>query len=123
MPIQTITVCPPNYCNIYITNASLDLVITSFTVNSIPVTHTSGNNFPITTGNSGNFITNDVGGGKIVQFTYTGNIPGQHVTFYDTSYFGNCYQTNGSPDTIVIYGQQMDAGGTATLQAADGACF
>jgi len=123
MPIQTITVCPANFCYVNVYNASLNLQIDAVEVNSIPVTHIGGNNFPITTGNNGNFTTNDTGSGKIVTITYSGNIPGQNITFYDSSFFGNCYNTNGSPDTIVIYGQNFTAGGTAAVYAADGACF
>lgn len=124
MPIQTITVCPANYCYVNVYNASLDLQISAVTVNTIPVTWTGGgSNFPITAGNNGNFTTNDTGSGKIVAITYSGNIPGQNITFYDSSFFGNCYNTNGSADTIVIYGQSFTSGGTAAVYAADGACF
>lgn len=123
MPIQTITACPADICSINVYNSSLDLVIAAITVNSIPVTYLGGANFPVTAGNNGNFTTNDTGPYKVVTITYSGNIPGQQMTFYDTSYFGNCYNTNGSPDMIAIYGQQLTAGGTATLYVADGACF
>jgi hypothetical protein len=124
MPITSVISCSAApAADIFVQNSSLDISITGVFVDGIPVTYSSGTNFPVTAGSNGNFITSQTGFGKTVSISYSTSISGQSIYFYDSSFFGTCENAAFGGGSFSVFGAYIDFSTASTVQASDGVCF
>lgn len=116
------TTAAPTGVDINIDNGnSLDIVITGMRINGVSVTYSAGSNFSLSPGQIGSFTSTETGV-QDVEIDYTTSIPGQNITFMDSSLTITCLGTIGSNGTMSILSAQIDAGTTVYVTAADGGC-
>ena len=117
------TTAAPSQVSIYIGNVlSLDIAITSMSINGVSVTWSgAGPDFPINAGDNGSFVSSETGIYD-VSINYTTSIPGQNITFTDSDAAITCINTNGTAGNMYIASAKITAGTTIYVTATDGAC-
>jgi len=92
------------------------------TINGVAVTYVSGANFTITTGDSGNFTSAQLGTQTVIIY-YGSSTAGQSITFTDSDDTVTCHDVTGGSGSFVITGASIASLGTLTVSATDGTCF
>ena len=116
----TTTATPP--ANIQIVNgSSIDISITGMQINSVPVSYSSGTDFPINTGDpQGNFTSNEIGT-YTVEIFYTASSSGQNLSFQDSNLTITCVDVTGS-GSLIVNNAVINATNTLTVSASIGSC-
>jgi hypothetical protein len=99
----------------------LNIPIQDMTINGVAVTYVSGANFTITTGDSGNFTSAQLGTQTVIIY-YGSSTAGQSITFTDSDNFITCHEVTGGSGSFMITGATITSLGTLTVSATDGAC-
>ena len=105
----------------YIENSSLDIVINDVKVNGVSLTGVTGTGFPLSTGDTVNGYSNQLGT-QDVEILYYNGVTGQHFDVYDSDLTLTCVGTVGTgTNTATVYGAVVGAG-TFQIYALDGVC-
>jgi hypothetical protein len=91
------------------------------TINSVPVTYSSGANFTINAGNNGDFTSLELGN-LVVVITYGVHTANQKITFTDSNGNMTCKDLNGSAGSFTIPASDIIAGTTVYVVAENGTC-
>jgi hypothetical protein len=105
----------------YITNSSLDIVITDVKVNGVSLTGLSGPGFPVSSGDTTTGYSNQLGY-QNVDIYYYNAITGQHIEGYDSDLTFYCNATVGTGGHISQFGGAYVGSGTFQIYALDGVC-
>ncbi len=119
---QTPTQTPSGVASqfVIIQNSSLDVSITDVTINGVSVTYESGANFPVDSGENGNFVTTELGTYDITVY-YGASIPGQNFTIYDSNLTSTCYNAY-PPGFGTAYGAVINSSQQIDITVSDGTC-
>lgn len=124
MPITSVISCSSApAADVFVQNSSLDISITGVFIDGVPVTYSSGSNFPVTAGNNGNFTTSQTGFGKTVSISYSTSISGQNIYFYDSGFTGTCENAAFGGGSFSVFNAYIDFSTASVVQASDGMCF
>jgi len=91
------------------------------TINNVAVTWVSGIDFYINDGDSGNFISNELGTQTVV-ISYGSSTSGQRIIFTDSNSVVTCHDVTGGSGTFQITGATIISLGTLSVSAEDGIC-
>ena len=106
------------------TEASLNIPITGVEVEGVPVTYSTGTNFPINpTGGTGYFYTFTTGSTQQVIVYYGNNISGQQIQLTDCAETTQCCDINPGGGYCVFDNVQLACGCSWTITGYDGSCF
>lgn len=105
----------------YISNSSLDIVITDVKVNGVSLTGATGAGFPVYSGDSINAYSNQQGTYD-VDIYYYNSITGQHIEGYDSDLNFYCNATVGIGSNVTQFGGAYVGSGTFQIYALDGTC-
>ena len=105
----------------YISNSSLDIVITDVKVNGVSLTGATGAGFPVYTGENINAYSNQQGTYD-VDIYYSNAITGQHIEGYDSDLNFYCNATVGIGSNSTQFGGATIGAGTFQIYALDGTC-
>lgn len=105
----------------YISNSSLDIVITDVKVNGVSLTGATGAGFPVYSGDSINAYSNQIGTYD-VDIYYYNSITGQHIEGYDSDLNFYCNATVGIGSNVTQFGGAVVGAGTFQIYALDGTC-
>lgn len=106
----------------YIQNSSLDITITDVKVNGVSLTGVTGSGFPVSTGDSVNGYSNQLGT-QNVDIYYSLGTYGQHIEGYDSNLTYYCNDTVGvGSGKITQFGGAYVGSGTFQIYAYDGSC-
>lgn len=98
---------------------ALNITITDVTVNGISI---SGASFPLTTGNTTQGDTSQLGSGISIAIQYTSSISGQHINVTDSNSTVSCQNYGVGTGTLTFTGQQVTSGVDLFIEAIDGPC-
>jgi hypothetical protein len=119
--ITSITACAVTSSLFYIQNSSLDIVITDVKVNGVSLTGVTGVGFPLSSGDTVNGYSNQIGTYDVDIYYYNG-ITGQHIEGYDSDLNFYCNATVGIGSHISQFGGAVVGAGTFQIYAYDGTC-
>ena len=106
----------------YIQNSSLDIVITDVKVNGVSLTGVTGVGFPLSSGDTINGYSNQLGY-QDVDIYYSLGVPGQHIEGYDSDLTFYCNATVGTGGgKVTQFGGAYVGAGTFQIYAYDGSC-
>ena len=105
----------------YISNSSLDIIITDVKVNGVSVYGATGSGFPVYTGENINAYSNQIGVYD-VDIYYSNAITGQHIEGYDSDLNFYCNATVGIGSNTTQFGGATIGAGTFQIYALDGSC-
>ena len=103
-----------------ITNGSLDIQITSVSVNGV-ATSVIGGSLPNTTGNGTNLSTTQIGT-YTIDVNYSCSVSGQHITLTDSDLFSTCINTSTGSNTATFTTQVVATYHNVLIDAQDGTC-
>ena len=116
----TTTTTTTGIANLDITNNSLDISISSVTVNGVATT-VSGGVLPNTTGNGTNLSTTQVGVYDVVVF-YSSSVTGQKITLTGSGGSPTCQGTLTGSNSMTFVGVNVATFSNVLIQAEDGTC-
>ena len=120
-PTQTPSVTPTNAtAQLDITNGSLDIQITSVSVNGV-ATSVIGGSLPNTSGNGTNLSTTQIGT-YTIEVNYSCSVSGQHITLTDSDLFSTCINTSTGSNTATFTTQVVATYHNVLIDAQDGTC-
>ena len=120
-PTQTPSVTPTNAtAQLDITNGSLDIQITSVSVNGV-ATSVIGGSLPNTTGNGTNLSTTQIGT-YTIDVNYSCSVAGQKITLTDSDLFSTCINTSTGSNTATFTTQVVATYHNVLIDAQDGTC-
>jgi hypothetical protein len=103
----------------YISNSSLDIVITDVKVNGVSLTGATGAGFPVYSGDSINAYSNQLGTQDVDIYCYN-SITGQHLEGYDSNLNYYCNSIPGVGSHTIQWGGAYVGSGTFQIYAYDG---
>jgi hypothetical protein len=105
----------------YISNSSLDIIITDVKVNGVSLTGVSGAGFPVYSGDNVNGTSTQFGAQNVdVYFSQT--TTGQHIESYDSDLTYRCTNTGAPGSDIITFVGAAVGAGTFQIYALDGNC-
>jgi hypothetical protein len=120
-PTQTPSITPTNAtAQLDITNGSLDIQITSVSVNGV-ATSVIGGSLPNTSGNGTNLSTTQIGT-YTIEVNYSCSVSGQHITLTDSDLFSTCINTSTGSNTATFTTQVVATYTNVIIDAQDGTC-
>ena len=120
-PTSTPTNTPTNAtAQLDITNGSLDIQITSVSVNGV-ATSVIGGSLPNTTGNGTNLSTTQIGT-YTIDVNYSCSVAGQKITLTDSDLFSTCINTSTGSNTATFTTQVVATYHNVLIDAQDGTC-
>jgi hypothetical protein len=115
---STTTLAPTLF---YISNGSLDIIITDVKVNGVTLTGLSGGGFPIYPSENVNGTSTQFGAQNVdVYFSQT--TTGQHIESYDSDLVYRCTNTGAPGSDIITFVGAAVGAGTFQISALDGSC-
>jgi hypothetical protein len=108
------------FTTFYISNTSLDIVITNVTVNGYSLENLTGSGFPLYTGNTINGYTTQQGALDVIIY-YNCNQGGQRIDAIDSDLTATCTNTSIGSNSITLSGAILGSG-TFQIYADDGTC-
>lgn len=107
----------------YISNSSLDVIINDVQVNGVSLTGVTGVGFPLSTGDSINGYSNQIGTYDVDIF-YSLGVAGQHIEGTDcaSNFFCNATVGTGGGKVTQFGGAAVNTSATFSIYAYDGSC-
>lgn len=120
--ITSITACAV-LAEFYISNSSLDVIIDDVQVNGVSLTGVTGVGFPLSTGDSINGYSNQIGTYDVDIF-YSLGVAGQHIEGTDcaSTFFCNATVGTGGGKVTQFGGAVVNTSTTFSIYAYDGSC-
>lgn len=116
----TTTTTTLGVAQVQVTNTSSWVSIDSVEINTISITYVSGSGLPMSTGQSGNYTSAEIGN-YTISVDYTASSGGDNITIVDSTGTPYCQATFGS-GTVSFPGAVINSSNPVYVTASPGAC-
>lgn len=117
----TTTTTTLGVAQVQVSNTSSWVSIDSVEINTVPITYVSGDGLPMSTGQSGNFTSTEIGNYTIT-VVYTASSIGDNILIVDSAGTPYCQASIVPGNTITFLGAVVNTSNPVTVTASPGAC-